>query len=172
MTSLALSAYAVDVEGRREMLLALERLLAPAPQRPVEPAVEETETRLDISVVFTSVEVTRAALKEAVKLADRLSARVVLVVPQVVPYPLPLESPPLLLDWNERRFRVIASESPVEASVQLYLCRDRWETLARVLKPHSLVVLGGPRRWWPTSESRLANKLRRAGHEVILTKTE
>ena len=60
-----------------------------------------------------------------------------LVVPQVVPYPLPLTSPPVLMDWNESRFRVIASESPVETKVALYLCRDRVETLTAVLNPHS-----------------------------------
>ena len=57
------------------------------------------------------------------------------MVPQVVPYPLPLESPPVLIDWNERRFRVIADESPVETTVRIYLCRDRLETLTAVLKP-------------------------------------
>jgi hypothetical protein len=42
------------------------------------------------------------------------------------------------------------------------------ETLAAVLEPHSLIVLGARKRWWPTQEKRLARKLRRAGHEVIL----
>jgi len=74
----------------------------------------------------------------------------------------------VLLDFSERRFRVIAAESPVETTVRLYLCRDRMETLAAVLEPHSLIVLGGRRRWWPTQEKRLVRKLRRAGHEVIL----
>src|SRR6185436_19358236 len=99
---------------------------------------------------------------------------ITLLVPQVVPFPLPLESPPVLLDWNERRFRVIASESPVDTTVRLYLCRDRRETLLSVLKPHSLVVVGGRRRrwWWPTSEEGLAKMLLRAGHEVIFAGTE
>ena len=79
---------------------------------------------------------------------------------------------PVLLDFSERRFSVIADKSPVETTVRLYLCRDRLETLTKVLSPHSLVVLGGRKRWWPTSEKRLAGKLRRAGHEVILAETE
>ena len=54
----------------------------------------------------------------------------------------------------------------------IYLCRDRVETLTAVLSPHSLVVIGGRKRWWPTAEKRLARKLRRAGHEVIFTETE
>jgi hypothetical protein len=155
------------MEARKEMALAFERMLIPAVARPDE-AVRQDSTRLGVVVVFTSVESTMHALRKAGALASRLNARISLVVPQVVPYPLPLTSPPVLLDFSERRFRVIAAESPVETTVRLYLCRDEMETLGAVLEPHSLIVLGGRRRWWPTREKRLARKLRRAGHEVIL----
>jgi hypothetical protein len=67
---------------------------------------------------------------------------------------------------------MIAIESPVETIVRVFLCRDRLETLSMVLKPHSLVVVGGRGRWWPTAEERLARRLRRAGHEVIFEETE
>jgi hypothetical protein len=153
------------------MSLAIERNLAPAIGQPSWPPACETDKRLNIAVVFTSVEATLAALKEAGTLASSLGGRITLLVPQVVPYPLPLESPPVLVVFNERRFRVIASESPVATNVQIYLCRDQFETLASVLSPGSLVVLGGPKRWWPTREKSLASKLRRAGHEVIYKET-
>jgi hypothetical protein len=52
----------------------------------------------------------------------------------------------VLLEFQERRFREIASESPVEIKVQLYLCRDGFEALAAALKPHSLIDQGGRRR--------------------------
>jgi hypothetical protein len=155
------------MEARKEMALAFERMLIPAVARP-DGAITQESTRLGVVVVFTSVEGTVHALRKAGALASRLNARISLVVPQVVPYPLPLTSPPVLLDFSERRFRVIAAESPVETTVRLYLCRDQMETLAAVLEPHSLIVLGGRKRWWPTLEKRLARKLRRAGHEVIL----
>ena len=87
------------------------------------------------------------------------------MVPQVVPYPLPLTGPPVLLGFSQRRFRDIARESPVETRVCLYLCRDRLETVARALKPHSLVVVAGrkdggrlQRRAWPVSCGALATK--------------
>lgn len=153
------------------MLLAFQKPLLPATGSPA-PGAGEFESKLNVDVVFTSIEPTLAALKKAGALAGRLNARITLLVPQIVPYPLPLASPPVLLDFNERRFRVIANQSPVETMVRLYLCRDRLETLASVLKPHSVVVVGGRRRWWPTPEKRLAGKLRRAGHEVILAETE
>jgi hypothetical protein len=102
-------------------------------------------------------------------LASSLGGRITLIVPQIVPYPLPLTSPPVLVDFNERRLRVLASGCPVETRVSIYLCRDPLETLKSVLKPHSLVVVGSRKRWWPTAEKRLATKLRKAGHEVMVT---
>jgi hypothetical protein len=84
----------------------------------------------------------------------------------------PFETPPVLLEFNEDRFRVIASESWVETSVQIYLCRDRLEMLLRMLSPNSLVVIGGRKKWWPTTETLTARRLRQAGHKVILIERE
>jgi hypothetical protein len=154
------------------MSLALEKTLAPAVARPENPPVEETRHRLDVFVVFTSVDLTLQALKQAGALAERLESRITLVVPQVVPFPLPLTSPPVLLEFNERRFSVLASQSPVETIVCIFLCRDRWEALQLALKPRSLVVIGARKGWWPRPEKRLARQLRRAGHEVVLVETE
>ena len=154
------------------MSLAIEKQLAPQTGHPTPPIGEEADQRLNIAVVFTSVESTLAALKEAGNLANSLGAKITLVVPQVVPYPLPLETPPVLLEFNEHRFRVIASESLVETSVQIYLCRDRLEMLLRMLSPNSLVVIGGRKKWWPTTERLAARRLRQAGHKVIFIERE
>jgi hypothetical protein len=151
------------------MALALERMIAPVTRFPAPWFTQETDSKLDISVVFTSVDATLAALKAAGNLASSLGSRITLIVPQVVPYPLPLTSPPVLVDLNERRLRVIANNCRIETRVSIYLCRDPLQTLQSVLKPHSLVVLGSRKRWWPTAEKRLAAKLRRAGHEVVIT---
>lgn len=153
------------------MSLAIAKILVPAIGKPSRPSVEEGDKRLDIAVVFTSIEATLAALKEAGTLANSLGARITLVVPQVVPYPLPLENPPVQMNFNETRFRVMASESRVETSVHIYLCRDRFETLTSVLKPGSIVVLGGRRRWWPTKDELMARQLLRAGYEVVFKET-
>jgi hypothetical protein len=155
------------------MSLVLQKTLIPATGHPERPTLVEAEQRLNIDVVFTSIGPTLTALKKAGELASRLAARITLVVPQVVPYPLPLESPPVLVEWNERRFRVIAEKNTVETKVEVHLCRDHAKTLCAVLKPHSLVVLGTRKAgWWPTPEKRLARQLRRAGHEVIVTEME
>ncbi len=129
---------------------------------------EQSERRLNISVVFTSVKPTLSALREAGRLASSLGAHITLLVPQVVPYPLELEKKTDWEDFNARRFRIVAGESPVSTTVRVYLCRDPEDAVLAALTPHSLVVIGGRKRWWPTSEKRLAGKLRRAGHEVIV----
>jgi hypothetical protein len=154
------------------MSLALNQLLGPGSYRPEAPEAGDQDSALNISVVFTSVGATISALKEAGALAESLGARITLLVPQVVPYPLPLTSPPVLLEFQENRFREIAGNSPVDIRVQLYLCRDALETLKRALKPHSLVVVGGRKRLWPTRERGLARRLRQAGNQVIFYETE
>lgn len=153
------------------MSLAFDRSLNPEFARP-EPAIGELESTLNITVVFTTVEATIAALKKAGNLAESLGAQITLVVPQIVPFPLPLTSPPVLLEFQENRFREIAAQSPVDITVQLYLCRDGMDTLNKVLKTHSLVVVGGRKRFWPTLAQRLARRLRKSGHEVILTEVK
>lgn len=154
------------------MALALEKTINPGLARPAESTAPSVEKRLNIDVVFTSVEGTLAALRKAGDLAVQLGARIRILVPQVVPRQLPLDSPPILLDWSERRFEVIARNSTVETNVHIYLCRDREETLRSILKPNSLVVMGAAKRWWPTAAKRLANKLRQAGHEVVIAEME
>jgi len=161
-----------DVESWNSMSRAEERILNPAVRWPQSPAGGAADSKLNIAVIFTAVESTLAALKHAGVLASNLGACISLVVPQVVPYPLPLNNAPIPPGFNERRFSVIAGQSRVETKVAVYLCRDRMETLKSVLKPHSLVVVGGRRTWWPSSEKRLAAGLRRAGHEVIFSEME
>jgi len=153
------------------MSSVLEKLLVPAPRLPEEPAAGEANSELNIAVSFTSIESTLSALRTAAALANRLSARITLMVPQVVPFPLPLTTPPVPLDFSERRFRVLAEKSPVETTVRIYLCRNRVEALTGALRPHSLIVIGDSRSWWPSEEKRLARQLRRAGHEVMLAGT-
>jgi hypothetical protein len=120
MTSSALSEYARDVGARNEMTLAVQNILVSPTECSPEAGSEEPGHRLNIAVVFTSVESTLAALKEAGVLAISLAARLTLFVPQVVPYVLPLESPPVLVEWNQNRFRVIAGKNRVNTIIQIY----------------------------------------------------
>jgi hypothetical protein len=131
----------------------------------------ESDRELEITVIFTSAEATVAAIDRTAALLNGLKGRISLVAAQSVPYPLPLESPSVLLDFIQRQLIEVASESPVETTVHLYLCRRRLETLASVLKPGSVAVLGGRGRWWPTREKRLARGLKQYGIQAILLDT-
>ncbi len=138
------------------------RLELPAPRSP--------EDRLQIFVIYTSEEGSRAALQTAAALASELDAHIELIVPQVVPFPSPLTTPTVVVEWNEDRLQQIAAEIPVETSVHVFLCRDREQTVMGALNPNSLVVVGGcKRRLWPNAETRLARRLRRSGHHVVLS---
>lgn len=155
------------------MAATFEKLIQPGVAQPEPPVAGDGGAALEIAVVLTSETATLAALKHAGALARNLNARVTLLVPQVVPFPRPLTSPPVLLEWNERRYRALAAASAVDTVVRLYLCRDREETLLAALPARSLVVIGCPKRWWRfTAERRLARRLRAAGHEAAVIETE
>ena len=112
------------------MALAFEKVVTPSARTADPPETGRFPAGLNIDVVFTSVETTLAALRKAGIPAHKVDARITLVVPQVGPSPLPLASPPVLLHWNEWRFRTIAEGSPVETSFRLYLCKDNSKPLS------------------------------------------
>jgi hypothetical protein len=134
-------------------------------------ATNESDRKLEIGVIFTSAEATIAAINRASTLLGGLNGHISLVVANTVPYPLPLENPPVSLDFNKQCLLEIAQASPVETTVHLYLCRCRLQVLTSVLKPGSLVVIGSRKGWWPTWEKRLARKLQCVGHKIILIET-
>ena len=91
-------------------------------------------------------------------------------MPQIVPYPLPLSSPPVLVDFNERRLRVIASNCRVETRVSIYLCRDRSRDFKVCFET---TFFGGdrkPQEMVADGEKRLAAKLRQLGTKWSLQK--
>ena len=130
------------------------------------------EAGLSVVVVFTSANQTLKALEQALVLARRLGAGVEVVAVQIVPFPLPLDRPPVPFEFIMKRFAALIDQGAEKTSISVYLCRDQLIALKRVLKPNSLVVMGTRKRWWPTREERVARKLRRAGHDVILVETE
>ncbi len=142
------------------------------------PPSREAETNpgneLEINVIFTDHQGTLSALRTAGALAHQLQAHINLLVFRVVPYAFPLVSPPVSIQFTERRLLDLArqgAQGPV-ISVQLYLCRDPRLCLLEALNPQSLVVVGGRERWWPTKETKLARMLQFAGHQVIFAGLE
>jgi hypothetical protein len=158
-------------------MMVYDLLLAEGAARPQTLDSSDPNCPLEVTVIFTGLKATTRALRSAAELASNLHGRIRLVVPQVVPFPLPLDSPPVLVRFQEERFRKLACELPVETRVEIYLCRDADDLLLERLEPHSAVVIGSrrpcwPAKWWPTREKTLARKLRRKGHEVMLAYME
>lgn len=124
---------------------------------------------LEVNVVYARLPETAKTLMAATSLANGLGARVTVHVAQVIPYPLPLQSPAVSVEFAEEQLWTLTEQQSVETNIHLYLCRDLTETIRRVLRPQSVVIIGGPKRWWPSRESRLAAILRRDGHHILQT---
>ena len=126
--------------------------------------------RLEVNVIFTDPQATVAALMTARSLARDLGACIRVRAAIAVPYALPLDKPPVSVGFTEGLvFDVVCrlELASFEPSVHLYLCRDQIETLLQVLRPNSLVVIAGRKRWWPPAERRMAKALRSKGHRVV-----
>lgn len=131
---------------------------------------EPSPGRLEVNVIFTDLHATVVALKTAALLARDLGACVRLRAAMVVPYALAVEKPLVSVPFTERLLSDLVRRlklDTLELSVHLYLCRYRVETLLEVLRPNSLVVIGGRKRLWPTAERRMATALRFKGHRVV-----
>jgi len=125
------------------------------------------QASLEVVVLHTTVPGTLEALRTAARLASGLSARIRLLVLEVVPYPLPLHQPDVSLPATRKRFRTLAENAAVETSVDIHLVRDPEKVIDSVLEPHSVIVVGARRSWWPTAGGRMAKRLERQGHQVI-----
>jgi len=119
-------------------------------------------------VIFTDMPSTKAALSAAASMARGLGARITILVAQVVPYPLPLDEPAVPIEFTERQLERMASEQEEETAVEIHLCRSRNQTIRQAVGSASVVVIGGPKHWWPTPEKTLARLLRRDGRRVLL----
>jgi len=130
---------------------------------------ETSDCSLEVIVLHTTTAGTLKALRTAAGFAEGLAARIRLLVLQVVPYPLSLNAPDVPVTFTRRRFRTIAADANIETHIDIRFGRDQAQMLAGSIKPRSVVVLGGRRRWWPTAESRLAKRLERQGHQVMFS---
>ena len=124
-----------------------------------------------VTVLYTSYELTREAMKTACTLALRLDAVIEIVAAEVVPYPMPLDRPPVPFRSFIRCFESTLNQYPVKTELRVFLCRDQLEFLKQVLRPDSPVIMG-VKATWPTQDEKLVQSLRRAGYEVILAKRQ
>ncbi|MGO8788912.1 MAG: hypothetical protein ACLQVL_16225 [Terriglobia bacterium] len=122
---------------------------------------------LEVLVIFTDAPGTVAALQMADELAQKLEAQIKLLMPYEVPYTLPLSKPAVPVEFLEGQIRKLVSKTRLEVAAHIYLCRDKRRALEILLRPHSLVAVGGKKRWWRTPAQNLARDLQKNGHHVI-----
>jgi len=144
-------------------------------QRASDAPTSAPESRLEVTVIFTTVSGTTAALDAVYRLASGFDLRLTLLVLQVVPYAVPLFRPPVSVDHLRRVALSLVTGACVnwpEIAIQILLCRDREECLRRTIHAGSVLFVGGRQSWWARSERRLARRLKSLGHEVIFVKAE
>lgn len=136
------------------------------------PPVDENGERPQVNVLYTTHAGTLAALKMASRLGAELGICPTVLRLYAVPGTLPLEMPAVAMGFLEEQIHALARESPTEVTARIVLCREPRRSLREILRPHSLIVLGGTKRWWPTKEQWWARILREEGHEVIFVGSE
>jgi hypothetical protein len=136
-----------------------------------EPSFNFNPARLNVIVVFTTVEGTLAALESAARLAKNLMAEITLVMVEEVYFRYPLDRSPVSTSFLHRLCVALvegANLDPGEVRTEIHYCRDRMKFLQVRLKGKSLVVIGAKQRGWARSERRIHAALTRQGHDVIL----
>jgi hypothetical protein len=129
--------------------------------------VESPATKpLEIIVPFTRPDLTQAALDEADRLVGKQNARIRVVAVQVVPTGLPIDRPPVAQNYLKTAIQQMLCRAPVQG--EIYLVRNAEHTWARLLPSRSIVMIASHKRWWRTQEERLAQAMRRIGHDVLL----
>ena len=128
---------------------------------------EHTGTGLEVFVVFTDSRGTVAALQRVEGLAQELEVNLRLFMVLEVPYALPLTEPQVPVDFLEGQIRDVAAKTRLDVAAQVCLCRDKRRALECLLRPHSLIAMGGKKALGLSSARRLARRLERDGHEVI-----
>jgi hypothetical protein len=123
---------------------------------------------LSIIVPFTTLDLTKLALKQAVTFGKALKAQIRLIDVHVVPFPCPLNEPLINRRFLVNRLYELADVSDLPVRAELILARDRMQTIGKTLSPESIVVIGTRNSWFPTAERKLARFLTRVGHKVVL----
>jgi len=121
-----------------------------------------------VSVVYTTFEDTLEASRIAADLAHAMQVPLRVVHFRTVPRQVPVDQPDGLSPVETEAFvGRLRQEGITTARVRVYLCRDETRTIPFAFRPHSIVVIGGRRSWWPTRAERWRRALEEAGHFVV-----
>jgi hypothetical protein len=125
-----------------------------------------------VYVVFTTIDETLAALRVADALCKALAVPLTLIHFRVVPYPLPVDQPSGLSPVETDAFASRLLAGGFDMRVRIFLCRHERHAIPMAFKRHSLIVMGGHRRWRPMPADRWRRWLEKAGHFVVFVDTK
>ncbi|MDP9053347.1 MAG: hypothetical protein M3N93_03470 [Acidobacteriota bacterium] len=128
------------------------------------------ESELDLVVPYTTPVLTRQAVAAADRMGAGLNATLRIVRVQLVPFPMELSQSPVHIDFMKTQLAQFHSVLPVVREIRL--ARELEAGLAGVLTPESLIILATRKRPWKTTVQRTAERLRKAGHKVVLIEVE
>ena len=137
------------------------------------PTYDRGGGRPRITVIYTNIEGTLAALNAAVNLSKGLEAKIVLLVAAELGIYYPLDHPPVAASFFERVSAAILEELRLEEigiRREIYFCRRQAQCFEARLAPRSLVVLGTNNHYWQRRERRLAHTLKLLGHDAVLVR--
>jgi hypothetical protein len=92
-------------------------------------------------------------------LGEKLDARLWLLMLYEAPYALALTRPAVNVTSLEGQLFALVFKTPVNVAAHIYLCRDKFRTVRLILKPRSIMIPGGRKRWW-SMEQKLARVLK------------
>jgi hypothetical protein len=135
------------------------------------PHLERHGDRLRVSVIYTSIEGTLAALHTASGCAKGLCADIAIVVAEAVPFRYPVAAPPVRVSFFEKVCQALIEEARLERNrcdIEVHFCRDQVACLESTLRPKSLVVIGARKSWWRRRERGLERALNERGFDALL----
>lgn len=134
--------------------------------------LERAEQPLDVVVPYTNPALTARALAAASALARGCESAVTLMAVHVLPYPSPLECRESIRLRLEAELASVTRTTSACVRVKLVFARDRADAYMGLLRRDSLIVIGAKKRWWRTSEERLARRLTSGGYSVAVVKVK
>lgn len=127
--------------------------------------------RMPVTVVFTTIEGTLAALNAAAHLSQGLGAQIAICVTEVVSFRYLIQGLPDSISFFQRLCTALVNESCLDdVGIEVHLCRDQVECLEARLRPRSIVIIGARRCWWPWRERHLERALNKRGFDALLIK--
>jgi hypothetical protein len=122
----------------------------------------------EIVVLHTGTKLTPAAIEAAARLTAGLNFHLVVMAVHILPYPLQLTAVSTMREHLEGELALVTERCSMPVSARIVFARDMAEAFRQSVHPESLVLVGAPRRWWPSRARKWAKELARHGFRMAV----